>query len=435
MNVPQTAQPQRILQDLQVLTRDIGVRLAGTHGEHAAAEFIAGQFRAAGANVSVEEFPMMAYEFRDHRLGVNINGKWTEFACVPFCHSASTGGQTLEAPLVVFESPADLGRSDLTSLEGAAVLHLGAHFQSRGQYQRLIDSKPAMLLLVDVRYPCTVPLGDSLFPAFCNSVGVVPTINVAYQDAWRWVNGKAKSVRLTIDGGMREARSANVIADFPGDRADPELILCGAHHDTQAGSVGADDNGSGVAGLLELSRLLSHGNRQRTIRLISFGTEEQLSVGSAAYSTKHSQFLKERGRFMFNLDSYGSFMGWTRVSCNGPAAMRDYLGRQLASQGLYAEYREEVTPYADHYPFAKLGIPAVMLRRLNCTSGRFFHHRPDDDLSKIDPLLISRWINGVAHVLNDLGSAGRMPFPAEIPESEQTTIDSLWKELFDSTAL
>src|SRR4051794_13669905 len=48
--------------------------------------------------------------------------------------------------------------------------------------------------------------------------------------------------------------SANIVVNLPGRGRSDAILLIGAHCDTVRGSPGADDNASGVAGLLELSR-------------------------------------------------------------------------------------------------------------------------------------------------------------------------------------
>ena len=48
------------------------------------------------------------------------------------------------------------------------------------------------------------------------------------------------------------------------------IIIVGAHYDSYY-NPGADNNASGVACLLELARLLSQENPEKTIRFIGFG--------------------------------------------------------------------------------------------------------------------------------------------------------------------
>jgi len=81
-------------------------------------------------------------------------------------------------------------------------------------------------------------------------------------------------------------------------------LLIGAHYDTVPGSPGADDNGTGVAVLLELARFFAKNKTKFPIRLVAFDLEEYGLVGSTAYA----QFLKqkkEKLRLMISLEMLG----------------------------------------------------------------------------------------------------------------------------------
>ena len=66
----------------------------------------------------------------------------------------------------------------------------------------------------------------------------------------------------------------NIVAEKPGRSAAEEIILVGAHYDSVMGSPGANDNGSGVAALLELACLLANRESRRTVRFVAFVNEE-----------------------------------------------------------------------------------------------------------------------------------------------------------------
>ena len=421
----------RLTNHLRQLTEQIGVRLAGTDQELAAAEYVADQFRKSRASVSVESFPVQSRDVTEERLEIKIGNSWKTFPCSLFSNTPGTNGQQLEAPIVFFEAPAESTREDLSHLRGKAVVHLGTHIESRTNYQRLIEASPAWLMLVDIRYPGDVPLADGMFPAYTCSLGAVPTVNVAFQHAWDWKVDRATDARLSVQGGMRATESQNVIADFPGQDPTAGMILLGAHHDTQADSVGADDNATGVAGLIELARELACDSRQRTVRLISFGTEEQLSVGSAEYVRHHRGEVEREARLIFNLDSYGSYLGWTELFCNGPSQLQDYLRSYFKSYGLYVRFSDECMPYADHFPFAAAGVPAITMIRQNCIGGRFFHHRPDDDLSRVDASLMARLLDVVLAIVDDLACREILPFDPSIPPSQSPGISKFWQDLFN----
>jgi aminopeptidase YwaD len=229
---------------------------------------------------------------------------------------------------------------------------------------------------------------------------------------------------------MAPGRSTNIVADLPGTDRDDEVVCVSAHHDTQAASAGADDNASGVAGLLELARVLAGVARRRRLRLISFGAEEQLSVGSATYVRAHRDVVSRHATLMLNLDSYGSWMGWTEIVYTGATELERYLRTAFEEVGLYPRLTPTVVPYADHFPFAAAGVPAVCVTRANCTGGRFFHHRPDDDLTRVSPAVMAGHLTAVAHVATDLLQRDEMPFPSGIPVSQRADVEACWNDLF-----
>jgi hypothetical protein len=69
----------------------------------------------------------------------------------------------------------------------------------------------------------------------------------------------------------------NVAAEITGSDPEAPRVLVGAHFDTVRGTPGADDNASGVAGLLECARLLDfpRWRGRATVELVAFNLEER----------------------------------------------------------------------------------------------------------------------------------------------------------------
>lgn len=65
----------------------------------------------------------------------------------------------------------------------------------------------------------------------------------------------------------------NIIGELKGKK-DSEIIVLGAHYDTVPYTPGADDNASGIAGLLELARLSTIETPSKTIYFVAFTLEE-----------------------------------------------------------------------------------------------------------------------------------------------------------------
>ena len=416
---------------LRMLTETIGVRLAGSAAERAAADYLAGAGAAVpGAVVAIEEFPVWERHVTRERLEIQISGRWHAFGCSLFGASPSTEGRVIEAPLVFFDTATGYQRESLDHLKGAAVVHLGCHIATPDDYRRLMEAGPACLLFVDIRYPGAVPLADGLFPAYVHAFGARPTMNVAYQDAWRWKREGAARARLCVEGSRRESRSQNVVIELPGREPESGVVYVGGHHDTQAGSVGADDNAVGSASVVELARLLSGRRLRRTVRLISFGAEEQLSVGSAAYVRRHREAVARDGRFMFNIDGSGSALGWLSVNYNGPEALSRLLAEVFHRHDLYYTLQQEVFPYTDQFPFAVAGVPGLWLSRRNCATGVFYHHRADDNMGQLDAALIAAQLDAAADFLTQVAEADAGAGAGEIPPETRREIARVWEDLY-----
>jgi Zn-dependent M28 family amino/carboxypeptidase len=101
----------------------------------------------------------------------------------------------------------------------------------------------------------------------------------------------------------------NIIAHF-GPPTGPLLVI-GAHYDSYNITPGADDNASGVAGLLELARLLGQAPPDRSIELVAYAFEEQPRASNADMgSAWHAQALRRENRdvsLMLSLEMIGYF--------------------------------------------------------------------------------------------------------------------------------
>jgi acetylornithine deacetylase/succinyl-diaminopimelate desuccinylase-like protein len=84
---------------------------------------------------------------------------------------------------------------------------------------------------------------------------------------------------------------ANLEAERIGTSLAGEIVVVGAHYDSVFGTPGANDNASGVAGLLEIARLLATEELPRTVRFVAFVNEEPPffmtgDMGSRVYASR-----------------------------------------------------------------------------------------------------------------------------------------------------
>jgi hypothetical protein len=105
------------------------------------------------------------------------------------------------------------------------------------------------------------------------------------------------------------ARYENVVAAFGPDT--PDRVVVGAHYDVAGEMPGADDNASGVAGLLELADLLSGVKLSRRVDLVAFALEEAPYFATAGMGSEvYASALERDGRrvrAMICLEMIGCF--------------------------------------------------------------------------------------------------------------------------------
>jgi hypothetical protein len=222
-----------------------------------------------------------------------------------------------------------------------------------------------------------------------------------------------EGVRIRVRAANRPAAartSWNVAGLLPGTNpalAD-ETILVTSHYDhlgVQNGKLyaGANDNASGVVAMLEAARLVTGRRLPRSVLFVSFGSEEQLMLGSYHY-VHHPLRPLAKTIAVLNLDMVGRNEEHTPESLGAyelTAARPDQLNlvgaafsRELESllQTLAPEAGLELSSKfdressmrtlfrCDHLPFLQKGIPAVWL------FGGFHpgYHEPADTVDRID---------------------------------------------------
>jgi Zn-dependent M28 family amino/carboxypeptidase len=207
-----------------------------------------------------------------------------------------------------------------------------------------------------------------------------------------------------------EREVANVLADLPGAGDEPPLLL-GAHLDSVASGPGINDNGSGVAALLELAkeaRKLGIEPRQ-PVRFAFWAGEEAGLVGS----TKYVESLDDPERELvgvINLDMVGSPHAEAFVY-EGDGQIENALTGGVEAEGLNP-VPIDLEGRSDHAPFAEAGVPVGGLftgADEPAPDGKPHdpcYHRPCDTLENVDVDTVERLADALAlAVFGDLTSA------------------------------
>ncbi len=165
--------------------------------------------------------------------------------------------------------------------------------------------------------------------------------------------GCAHQVLRTEIGGRH---AENIVV--PLGQGTPRLVL-GAHYDSVPGSTGANDNGSGVAILLDLVRSLSGAPSPAPLCVVFFDLEEQELAGSRAY-VRH--MAPGEICAMINLDTCG--VGDTIVIAPRVNLRHGPLHRIVPltlQDGTHPPQWMERLPPGDETSFVEAGIPAVTI--------------------------------------------------------------------------
>jgi len=418
---------KNIRNDVKYLTETIGVRIAGTKEERLAAEYLQKRFLEYVPKCEIEEFPTMVRCIGREELAVLIGGEWKSIDIKLYNMSQTTDGKEIEAEIIFFDGHTDYQRKDISYLTGKAVVHFGS-IPAEDAFRRLIEAKPAFLMMVDTRYTSELPIANSFLPAFVEKYGAVPAVDIPFYSAWELFQNGATHAKLCVSGGSIKGVSQNVIAEIPGTDDNALCIYAGGHIDSVAGSPGADDNAIGCAIIVELARILSQKPHRHAIRFIAYGAEEQLSVGSAMYVKRHREEIEKNGRFMCNFDSCSSTVGWNRFVINANEALRDKIKTVYNSEDIYYVEATQPDPCNDLFPFTVCGVPGVTLMRNNCEMGKFYHHRPDNELKNISTDIAAKLVKASAKLIEELADSDDFRGVYNVEPSVCKDVDLLWEE-------
>jgi Peptidase family M28 len=168
------------------------------------------------------------------------------------------------------------------------------------------------------------------------------------------------------------APSENVVARRDGSGPTPRgLLLVTAHLDSinlqgnaASPAPGADDDGSGSAGVIEIARALKDHCGAHDLQFVLFGGEEQGLFGSKQFVDAMALADRERVRAVVQMDMIGSLNAPVpTVLLEGAARSREIIDGLSAAAVTYTglAVQTSLNPFnSDHVSFLRAGIPAVL---------------------------------------------------------------------------
>jgi hypothetical protein len=396
---------------LEELTDRFGPRLSGSDVHRDAAAWVRDRLQEAGVEARIERFTM-AQGWRRGMVELDAtlpSKKSLHAACVGWTAGTGDGERRAQIVAVEFADPSEgppaptsgVPTTDetkaLAGAKGKAILldrqALAHGTVGRKRMAALAASGAAFVLLRQsewghalVAHTCSV----------CEGLGApLPMIQVSREDsAWLDRQRKKGPVQVSLRASCALTGPVdvpNVIGEIRGADAPDEWVLVGAHLDAWDPATGAQDNGSGVASVLEVARVLGGLDRRppRSVRFALWGGEEQGLFGSKAYAALHRAEL-DRGVAVLNTD-YGAGAP-TGFSTGGRAevvkALRPWVESRLAGLG-GTVITADATCDTDHCPFMAEGVPTL---NLTVDAPRYFdvHHRTGDTIDKIHPAALAQ---------------------------------------------
>jgi len=250
--------------------------------------------------------------------------------------------------------------------------------------------------------------GDSILTYLqqLESLGLKNPGSTALVNTRDWLNTKYQNFGYTDivyhDFTYSSNTLQNIIVTKTGIvRPDVTLIIDG-HYDT-IGGPGVNDNGSGVAVILEVARLLANIDCEYTIKFINFSAEEQGLIGSNAYVNNVVVPQNMNILLVFNIDEVGGIAGQTNntITCErdqgsptgNNAASADYTDTLATITQEYSSLNTQIAHAygSDYMPFEDAGYVITGYYETNESP---YPHGPNDILANMDPPYVTEITKG-----------------------------------------
>lgn len=225
---------------------------------------------------------------------------------------------------------------------------------------------------------------------------------------------------------------SNIIAEIPGTTRPKEIVIFAAHYDSVFGTPGANDDGSGVAAVLEIARLSRGLKPARTLRFVLFVNEEppyfqSELMGSVVYARRCKE-RKEDVVAMYSLETMGYYsdepnsqqypseLATLYPNTGNFIAFASNVGSANLLRHSVEVFRENTTlpseggaapeaipgvGWSDHWSFWRQGYSAVMVT--DTAPYRYPHyHATSDTPDQLDYDRLARCVTGLFAVLRDL---------------------------------
>lgn len=226
----------------------------------------------------------------------------------------------------------------------------------------------------------------------------------------------------------------NLEASVAGTDGTLGQVIVGAHYDSVAGTVGANDNGTGVAAVLEIARLMRQTKFRRTVRFVLFVNEEPPYFQTAQMGSRvYAHQLRQEGvpvSAMISLETIGFYSDESGSQKYPPVLNLFYPSKgnfigivgNTESRGLVREsvrdFRESTRfpsegiaapgdwlgiGWSDQWSFWQEGYPGIMIT--DTAPFRYpYYHTPSDTVDKVNFDKTARVVEGISKLVEELAN-------------------------------
>lgn len=406
----QSAVMPLLKQHISTLASDeYGGREPGTRGEELAHKYITGHFSSIGIIPMGSKGYLQPFTFTKRlvsgpRTGVVINGKRIsgENVCYPLPYSADASVKAMTIDVGFGISAPSLGHDDYagkSGLKGKIFLIDISTPDKGGPHSKFADAADLRTRIdTAIRYGAAGILfhtRDSEIKEPSLNAGMrispvsIPVLYLARESRSVLDEQSSGEINMTAEIIREEATGHNVVGFI--DNKAGHTIVIGAHYDhlgmggdeslyrgEPAVHNGADDNASGVAGLIELARYFRNkGPKSNNYLFIAFSAEEKGLLGSG-YFTRHPTLELSRMNYMLNMDMIGRLKKEDPVliiSGTGTSDAWKIAMDYIKPEGFRIKTSESGVGPSDHTSFYLKDIPV-----LHFFSGTHNdYHKPGDD--------------------------------------------------------
>jgi Zn-dependent M28 family amino/carboxypeptidase len=391
----------------QIADENGGTRASGTPGYDASVGYVVEQLREAGYEPRLHRFRYTdSRELAPAELDQLSPDAATYVAGEDFIPLRYSGGGEVDAVLEPVDADSETSGCESSDFDGfprgaIALVRRGGCFFSIKVGNASDAGAAAVLVFNDGSPGHETPMEATLVRPV-----ELPALSLA-NDIGEELAHAAQPIRLHVSASIEsgEVVDANVLADLPGTRQGAPLLL-GAHLDSVVSGPGINDNGSGVATLLELAKQARRiGYRpERPVRFAFWAAEEPGIVGSTEYVESLAS-AAEIGAVV-NLDTVGSPNAEALVY-EGDPRIENVLADAVRAEGL-EPVPIQLEGRSDHAPFAEAGVPVGGLFTGADDPGPGgnphdpCYHRPCDTIENVDVATLEHMADALAIALTGL---------------------------------